>query len=172
MKHLNKFYNNKDLPQVKLIQNKYYVYLVPNLTIPKESFWWNDVCKTSIHFRGIPRCILHKGTACTFQEDMWSHQPPPCNVYLRLYSFASNKEASVKVFVSTDLDDNFNLPSSRKTYDELSRQSNKLLNLELDHTADKWKYIWGNMNYASQKFYSLIFNYIRVASTFYLVMEE
>jgi hypothetical protein len=47
LKHVNKFYNKKDIPWVKLIWNAHY----PNGEIPhaiknKGSFWWRDVLVT------------------------------------------------------------------------------------------------------------------------------
>jgi hypothetical protein len=56
---VNKFYNKKDIPWVKLIWNAHY----PNGEIPhaiknKGSFWWRDVLVT-LGFKIKTRCSLY-----------------------------------------------------------------------------------------------------------------
>jgi len=43
LKHLDKFYNKRNIPWVKLIWNAYYQDVVPHLARAKGSFWWKDV---------------------------------------------------------------------------------------------------------------------------------
>jgi hypothetical protein len=48
LKHLDKIYNKKDIPWVKLIWNTYYSEgIVPHAAKDKGSFWWRDILKLS-----------------------------------------------------------------------------------------------------------------------------
>ena len=55
LKHLDKFYNKKDLPWVNLIWDKYYSnsVLPPHAHVEKGSFWWKDVLRLTPIFRAI-----------------------------------------------------------------------------------------------------------------------
>jgi hypothetical protein len=67
MKHLNKFYNIRDIPWVNLIWNSYYQDgEIPHATKEKGSFWWKDILKLCETFRGIATCRVGNGTGLTF----------------------------------------------------------------------------------------------------------
>ena len=57
MKHLSKFYNRADVPWVRLIWSKYYTNRVPHATREMGSFWWKDVLRLNVLFRGIATCV-------------------------------------------------------------------------------------------------------------------
>jgi hypothetical protein len=45
------------------------------------SFWWKDILRVQVLFRGIARCVLGNGAIITFWEDLWcdevlSHKYP------------------------------------------------------------------------------------------------
>lgn len=72
-KHLDKFYNRKDIPWVNLIWNSYY----PNGELPqvmkdKGSFWWKDLLKLCDIFWGIAQCTVGNGTTVMFWSDVWN----------------------------------------------------------------------------------------------------
>jgi hypothetical protein len=66
MKHLSKFYNRADVPWVQLVWNKYYSAKVPHAAREVGSFWWKDVLRLNIIFRGISRCHLGNGSSICF----------------------------------------------------------------------------------------------------------
>jgi hypothetical protein len=67
LKHLDKFYNKKDIPWVKLIWDTYYLSgEVPHASGPKGSFWWKDILKLCDTFRGIASCKVGSGDAVLF----------------------------------------------------------------------------------------------------------
>jgi hypothetical protein len=43
LKHLHNFYNNADLPWVKLVINAYYYDEVPHVVTIYGSFWWRNI---------------------------------------------------------------------------------------------------------------------------------
>jgi hypothetical protein len=43
LKHLHNFYNQTDLPWVKLIKNAYYYDEVPHAVTTCGSFWWRNI---------------------------------------------------------------------------------------------------------------------------------
>jgi hypothetical protein len=67
LKHVDKFYNKKYIPWVKLIWNTYYSEgVVSQATKDKCSFWWRDILKLSEEFRGITKCKIGDGTTVMF----------------------------------------------------------------------------------------------------------
>jgi hypothetical protein len=62
MKHPSKFYNKADIPWVCLVWNIYYTNQVPHATREMGSFWWKDVLRLNILFRGIAKCELGDGS--------------------------------------------------------------------------------------------------------------
>jgi hypothetical protein len=49
LKHLDKFYNRKEIPWVKLVWHAHYSNGdIPHATIDKGSFWWKDILKLCI----------------------------------------------------------------------------------------------------------------------------
>jgi hypothetical protein len=72
MKHLDKFYNQKDVPWVKLVQNALYQNgQIPHATTDKGSFWWRDLLKLCDMFRGISSCIVGNGSTVLFKLHMY-----------------------------------------------------------------------------------------------------
>jgi hypothetical protein len=67
LKYLDKFYNRRDIPWVKLIWNTHYSEgEIPHATKDKGSFWWRDILKLSDEFRGIAKCKIGNGTTVMF----------------------------------------------------------------------------------------------------------
>jgi hypothetical protein len=67
LKHLDKFYNKRDIPWVNLIWNIYYGEgEVPHATKDKGSFWWKDLVKLCDIYRGIAKCTVGDGTTVLF----------------------------------------------------------------------------------------------------------
>jgi hypothetical protein len=117
IKHLDKFYNKKDIPWVGLIWNSHYSSgEIPHASKEKGSFWWKDVLKLADHFRGIASCKVGDGSTILFWSDIWNdnllQQRLP-----RLYSFAKNKNISVATFLQNNsLERQFHLPFSEQAF--------------------------------------------------------
>jgi hypothetical protein len=74
LKHLDKFYNKKDIPWVNLIWNTYYNNgEVPHASKKRVS-WWRDILKLAGKFRGIATCKVRSGTIVLFWSDVWNEQ--------------------------------------------------------------------------------------------------
>jgi hypothetical protein len=69
LKHLDKFYK-EDIQLVKLIWQKYYLDGVPHLRRKKGSFWWKDILRFHIQYRGVAFCTLNQGDTVSFWDDL------------------------------------------------------------------------------------------------------
>lgn len=75
LKHLDKFYNKKDIPWATLIWETYYNNgEVPHVAADKGSFWWKDVLKLCDLFRGVTTCTIGDGQSILFWEDTWNNR--------------------------------------------------------------------------------------------------
>jgi hypothetical protein len=72
MKQLHKFYNNVDLPWVKLIRNSYYYKEVPHAVSTCGSFWWRNIMKYFDIYRQVAHCKLGNGETILFWSDNWN----------------------------------------------------------------------------------------------------
>jgi hypothetical protein len=111
LKHLDKFYNKKEVPWVKLIWNAHYSNgEVSHASKNKGSFWWRDVMKLVDLFRGIASCKIGDGSTVLFWMDVWNDHLLH-NEFPRLLSFAENKKISVAQFLSNNnIELKFHLP--------------------------------------------------------------
>jgi hypothetical protein len=101
LKHLDKFYNKRDIPRINLIWNTYYSEgEVPHATKNRGSFWWRDLLKLCDIYRGIAKCSEGDGSTVLFWFDLWNDHLLQ-NEFLRLYSFAKNKSVLVATFLNT-----------------------------------------------------------------------
>jgi len=158
MKHLSKFYNKANLPWVQLIWSKYYTHKVPHAAREVGSFWWKDVLRLNIIFRGIAKCELGNGASVCFWDDLWTDSVLS-QTYPRLASFARNEDASVmEIMEADDLDTIFFLPLSQQACEELEMLQAHLEDQPYDEeAADHWVPTWGN-TYTARRFYSQVFN--------------
>jgi hypothetical protein len=51
LKHLHNFYNNANLPWVKLIRNAFYYEEAPHAVTVCGSFWWRSIMRLSDYYR-------------------------------------------------------------------------------------------------------------------------
>jgi len=130
IKHLDKFYNKRDIPWVNMIWQTYYSQgQIPHAATNKGSFWWRDLLNLCDKFRGVASCTVGNGTTVLFWLDVWNghhlQQKLP-----RLFSFAKDQKISVANFLSvTDMYEHFHLPLSDQAQQEyLELQSAKLAN--------------------------------------------
>lgn len=166
IKQLSKFYNKANIPWVQLIWNRYYTNRVPHATRELGSFWWKDVLRLNVLFRGIAKCEIGDGSTVCFWDDLWmdgilAHKFP------RLASFVKKDGISVlEVMQAEDLDTLFMLPLSAQAYEEFELLQGQLQGMNYDENGiDKWTPIWGN-KYSSRRFYSYIFDAIEAHPVF------
>jgi hypothetical protein len=101
LKHLDKFYNRRDIPWINLIWNTYYSDgEVPHASKDRGSFWWKDLLKLCDIYIGIAKCSVGNGTTILFWSDVWNDHLLQ-DKFPRLYSFAKEKSISVARFLST-----------------------------------------------------------------------
>lgn len=73
LKHLDKFYNKRDLPWVNLIWNTHYSNGgILHASSDKGSFWWRDILKLCDLFRGIATCTVGDGSTVLIWSDLWN----------------------------------------------------------------------------------------------------
>jgi hypothetical protein len=70
LKQLDKFYKQEKIQWVILIWQKYYNGTMPDLAREKGSFWWKDILRLNVHFRGVARRIPNHGNTISFWEDL------------------------------------------------------------------------------------------------------
>jgi hypothetical protein len=172
MKQLSKFYDKADIPWVRLIWNKYYVGRVPHATREMGSFWWKDILRLNVLFRGIAKCQIGNGASACFWDDLWL-DGVLAHKYPRLASFARSEEISIlQVMQADDLDTLFMLPLSEEALDELVSLQNQLQAIDYDENAiDKWMPIWGSQ-YTSRKYYKHVFKYIDAHAAFKMIWKS
>jgi hypothetical protein len=120
LKQLTKFYNKKDIPWVQQVWFKYYPNgKVLHATRETSSFWWKDLLRLSVLFRGIARCHIGDGSTVLFWDDLWNSEVFSLK-YSLLYFSARDHRLSVKSVMNTvDLNTLFSLPLSEQAYVQL-----------------------------------------------------
>jgi len=167
LQQLHKFYSRQDVPWVNLIWKTYYQNTVPHASREVGSFWWKDVLRLNVLYRGIAKCSLGNGSTVLFWDDLW------CSVVLaqafpNLFQAATNNLGSVlDILNALDLASVFNLPLSHQAYDELHELQNLLSTVTFDpNSKDSWSFIWGNDKYSAKKLYNLAFSSVQAPRTF------
>jgi hypothetical protein len=72
MKHLSKFYNRADIPWIHLVWSIYNTTKVPHAARESNFFWWKDVLRLNVIFRGIAKWELGNGSSVCFWDDLWT----------------------------------------------------------------------------------------------------
>ena len=140
MKHLSKFYNRADLPWVRMVWTRYYTNRVPHAAREVGSFWWKDILRLNLLFRGIAKCTIGNGQSVCFWGDIWMNDQIIATKYPRLASFAKSEEISVyAVMQAEDLDSLFMLPFSNEAYAEFVSLQEELQIMEYDEEGvENW----------------------------------
>ena len=141
LKHLDKFYNKKEISWVKLIWYAHYSNgEIPHATIDKGSFWWRDILKLCDLFRGIANCKLGDGSTVLFWSDLWNDSVLQIK-FPRLFSFAKNRKVSVSEFLLNNIESQFHLPLSEQAYQEYQALQDYIQTLQVQpNTKDSWHY--------------------------------
>jgi hypothetical protein len=136
------------------------------------SFWWEDILRLNILFKGIATCDLGNGASVCFWDDLWL-DGVLSQKYPRLASFAKSDGISVlQVMQAEDLDTLFMLPLSEQALDELEALQEQLRETQYDQEGtDRWTPIWGN-TYTSRRYYSHVFSGIEAHPIFKVVWKS
>ena len=155
------------MPWVNLIWTTHYQGKVPHASREVGSFWWKDVLRLNVLYRGIAQCTLGKGSTILFWEDLWC-PVLLAHAYPNLFQAVSNTSASVmEIRHAPDLVSVLNLPLSQFAYDELLDMQQLLSSVVYEPDLnDRWSFIWGNDIYSSRKVYTRAFSCIPAPYTF------
>lgn len=157
MKNLDKFYNKRDIPWVKLVWEKHY----NNGRLPGEtkkgSFWWRDVLKLTHKFKEHAQVQVKNGKTCLFWKDQWSSQTLS-EIFPHAHSFARNKLVTVHTaFTHEEFSDLFTLPLSQVAFQQLTSIQQKMNAITLEEQVnDTWTYFGTNSKFKSAGFYRKI----------------
>ncbi|KAK8444849.1 hypothetical protein SEVIR_9G211755v4 [Setaria viridis] len=126
----------------------------------KSSFRWKDIMKLCDQYRGITACMAGDGSTILTWNDVWNGS------YLRdqlprLFSFAKDENVSLAQFLVDSSPQT--LPYITVTTGiggtaNFARES--WASAAANNQRDGWKYCWGDGNYSSRKYYSLLFRSI------------
>jgi hypothetical protein len=159
LKQLDKFYKQEKIQWISLIWQKYDNGTVPHLAREKGSFWWKDILRLNVHFRGVAMCIPNHGNTISFWEDLISGKVHS-DIFPHLLGFVKDP----RIFLwalrqSASLLNCFRIPMSRGAYNDLLQLQNFLDDLyPVDQDGkDSWIYIWGQHRYSSSKYYDYHF---------------
>ena len=87
--------------------------------------------------------------------------PNQFSVPKTLRSFAVDGNVSVKSFILSNLEDNFQLSLSQQPHADFLNLRELINEVNVGHDCDQWNYIWGNTRYTSKNFYALNFRAIQ-----------
>ena len=155
LKHLDKFYRKADIQWVKIIWEKYYSDSVPHLSRERGSFWWKDILRLNVQFRGIALCLPNKGDTISFWDDLIDGRILS-SCYAHLFQYAKDPNVSLWNVRSMDnLLELFRIPMSKPAYNEFLELQAYISQLEpyQQDINDQWTYIWGNQKYSSNRYY-------------------
>jgi hypothetical protein len=94
LKQLDKFYKQEKIQWVTLIWQKCYNGIVPHLAREKGSFWWKDILRLNVHFRGVAMCIPNHGNTISFWEDLINGRVHS-DIFPHLLDFAKDPRISL-----------------------------------------------------------------------------
>lgn len=153
MKNLYKFFNKSNIPWVNIIWSSHYRNGGIHFPRKVESFWWRDVLKTMITYKGFSRVVVEDGRSTQLWFDQWDNIILVI-AYLEPFSFATNKDITLRRVKDVEYyQDMFHMPMSGIAYEQYQILIQSLQGLHISHQHDKWLYSWGSHLYLAQKAY-------------------
>lgn len=134
MKHLHKFFNQHDIPWVKLIWESY----CPDKVVtnsPHGSFWWRNIAKLIPEFNAMAQAKVGTGDTIKFWQDNWS------NGILK-EKFPEAPLSLKDFFVSANTAGHFHSPLSIQAYQQFQMLTNSMQDIVITNAVDKWYYPW------------------------------
>jgi len=140
---------------------------VPHASLEVGSFWWNDILRLNVLYRGIAKCAVGDGSTVTFWEDLWSDEIMATKFPV-LFSFVRNNNSSVQELLNVDdLDSILHLPLSSQAMEELLILQQELVTIPYNaDQKDTWSLIWGSPIYTSRRYYKMVHQYLQVSPIF------
>jgi hypothetical protein len=72
IKNLHNFFNQQDIPWVKLLWKGHYNNEhLPHIGSPKGSFWWRDCLSFMQDYRDLTTISINNGKSCSLWTDKW-----------------------------------------------------------------------------------------------------
>jgi hypothetical protein len=125
IKFLDKFYNNSDIPWVKLVWHAYYQDTIPHAENLCGSFWWRDVIKQVDNFRGAAQVKIGRDNTFLFWSDNWTVNNLSTPMMIRfpwLFSYALEENMSAaNVYAANDPSELFRRPIYVQAFQELEQ---------------------------------------------------
>jgi hypothetical protein len=144
---------------------------VPDSTV-RSSFWWRDILKQLVHYKGMTAAHVHDGRSCLFWLDLWNnrllHQDFP-----ELFSFV--RDANISVHNADNmvpLHSLFHLPLSIEAYDQYQQLEHIVLNINFQQRPDHWSYMWGFSIFSSSKAYRRLIGHRTVHHAFHWLWKS
>lgn len=158
VKFLHKFYNQMDIPWVKLIWSSHYQHALPMPNHEVGSFWWRDLVHLIQPYKDVVKALPGSGVSIAFWLDEWDVAPLR-NQFPQAYSFALDKDISFQEFVNAeDPFGLFALPLSALAFQELQDILRITASLHLvPQDKDLWMCRWGSTAFSSRRYYQLCF---------------
>ena len=146
---------------------KHYHMKVPHASLEVCSFWWNDILRLNVLYRGIAKCAVGDGSTVTFWEDLWSDEIMATKFPV-LFSFVRNNNSSVQELLNAEyLDSILHLPLSSQAMEEVLILQQELVTIPYNaDQKDTWSLIWGSPIYTSRRYYKMVFQYLQVSPIF------
>jgi hypothetical protein len=111
------------------------------------SFWWRDIINLSDHFFMMASCSAREGDTLYFWRDTWDLGVLQWK-FPQLFSFALNKNISLKAFKTRQIERHFWRPLSIEASGQLEELQIMLSNIQASTSEkDKWTYIWNSDEY-------------------------
>lgn len=95
LKHLDKFFRKDNIQWVNLIWQKYYPDGAPHVRRERGSFWWKDILRLHVQYRGITCCMPGKGDTIRFWDDLFNGAVHSQR-YPLLFEFAKDSRLSLQ----------------------------------------------------------------------------
>jgi hypothetical protein len=93
--------------------------VVPHLAKEKGSFWWRDILRLNIQFRGVAVCSPVKGDTISFWGDLINGNILSL-VFSSLFEYTKDPNISLrKMMNSANLTDQFRIPMTRAAFNDL-----------------------------------------------------
>lgn len=157
LKLLHKFYNQLDIPWVKLIWDTYYVDAVPHARPTCGSFWWRELVKLMPIYRGVTKVIIKSGATALFWKDDWNHHILEEN-FPRAFSYTILEDASVNMMLTiSNIREAFQLPLSVQAHEELRDLQLEVSSTTLSEANDSWICTWGASAFKTTAYYKFCF---------------
>lgn len=174
VKHLDKFFNKKNLPWVQLIWNKHYSNSdkPPQAHKEKGSFWWKDIFRLIPFFRAFAQYTLGQGDTAPFWKDKWTDSYLESEFPI-LFSFARNEDSTIQSFLqASELSQNFHIPLSSQAMQEWETLTDRLQNLYNGSNMDKWTYPCNSNRFHANKVYKMFFVHLQPEQPLTLIWKS